>query len=96
MTRIRARPVTLRVPLRISGYDGALPAGAYFVETKESCIDGLPVDAAYLRLLRPIRSASALGRVRAKHSWNLDARCLREAMARGDVVMDVPARRGGR
>jgi len=96
MTRIRMRPVTLRAPLELSGYDRALPPGRYFVETVERDGDAVRVGRKYLRLLSLNRSPSGRGRVSGKQMWELEAGAMFAALERGDVVIDDVAACGGR
>lgn len=96
MTRIRMRPVTLRAPLELSGYDQALPPGRYFVETAEQ--DGRAADTSrrYTRLVSLTRLPSGRGRVSGKLSWELEAGTMVAALERGDAVIDDAAVRGDR
>jgi hypothetical protein len=90
------RPVTLRAPLELSGYDKALPPGRYFVETEELDGRAASMSRRYTRLLSLTRSSSGDGRVSGKRSWDLKIGAMHLALERGDIVMDDPAPRGGR
>jgi hypothetical protein len=79
--RTRHKTVTFQRPFCLSGYDGALPAGTYGVETDEELLEGISF-AAYRRILTLIHLHPQPGRPGLSQTMAIDPNELDAALAR--------------
>jgi hypothetical protein len=80
-TRTSETTVTFKRPFLLSGFDAALPAGDYRVETEEERIEGLSY-AAYRRTATILRLPPRSGPAHLTRAMTIDPDELRAALER--------------
>ena len=89
-TRTRTQTMTFRRPFVLAGFDEALPAGAYDVETDEELLEGVSF-LAYRRVLTVLHLHPQPGQPGVTQSLTVDGAGL-EAALRRDAT-DTPSGR---
>ena len=88
-TRTRKKTVTFRKPFVLGGFDEALPAGAYSVETDEELLEGISFPA-YRRVLTLLRLLPKPGRPGLTKTLTVDPNELDSALERDRAPKDTP------
>jgi hypothetical protein len=91
-TRTSIKTVTFRKPFHLGGFDEALPAGAYTVETDEELLEGISFPA-YRRILTVIHLHSNSSHPGHTQTLTIDPDELDAALGRDQATATPPAGR---
>jgi hypothetical protein len=90
--RTSKKTVTFRRPFALGGFDEALPAGAYSVETDEELLEGISFPA-YRRILTVIRLHSKSDHPGFTRAVTIDPNELDAALKRDQALAEHPVGR---